>query len=221
MRELLLPLCAFLIVASYPSAVASGPLPDEPDGWSWQDGLLGDGSRRDDVFAEGEFFPGYLCDECRDPQEHPMDFVAVAYNGFFGEDPWMLGSQLGVPFRIYNLQMQWVVIWFEGIAFDSITLLPDTLNFRVRLANGQILTFTVLQGGPDLPVGEPNPAPPAVDGCTCDGDDDDPDDDGNGDDEYGDGNDDYAEPVDGLPEPSGVVSIVDPDDDGGFPEWDL
>lgn len=216
MRKQLLMLCAALAAASCPGAFASSPLPEEPEGWSWQDGLLGSGSDRGDIFGDGNLYPGYLCAACGDPEEEPMDFVAVAYNGFFGENPWMLGSELGIPFRIYNLQMQWVVVWFEGIVFDSLTLLPDTLDVRVRLQNGQILTFTVLQDGPDLPIGDPNPEPPVDGGCGCGNDAED----GDG----GDGDDYYTDSLEALPEPPGPsegASIVDPDDNEGFPEWDL
>jgi len=190
----------------------------DEDDWSWRDGLLGRDTPDGDIFADdGDIFPGYMCDTCRDPYEHPMDFVAVAYNGYFGENRWLRDSQLGIPFRIYNLDMQWVVVWFEGIVFDSITFLPDTMDVRVRLQNGEIRTFSVIQGGPDLTVGDPNPTPPAgSNNCSC-GDDGD---DGEGDDDYSD-IDDYAaeEPEDS--EPSGVVEILDPDEEGGFPEWDL
>jgi len=191
---------------------------DEGDGWSFRDGLLGDSTPDGDVFADsGEIYPGYMCDECRDPSEHSMDFVAVAYNGYFGDNQWMWGSQLGVPFRIYNLDMQWVVVWFEGIVFDSITLLPDTMDVRVRLPNGQILTFTVIQGGPDLPVGDPHPEPPPNSvNCSCGGDGGGSDDE----DDYPDG-DDYEPEEPEEPEYSGVVEIWDPDEDDEFPEWEL
>lgn len=211
MRKRLLLLCVSLFLCSAATATLISTTIDENDGWSWRDGILGDHFRHGDVFGD-EMFPGYMCTDCRDAYEHPMDYVAFAYNGFFGENPWMLGSDLGVPFRIYNLNMQWVAVWFEGIIFDTITLLPDTLEVRVRLPNGQILTFEVLQDGPDLPIGDPNPNRDDA-GCTCG-------DDGDGEDDYADPDEGLPEPED-LPEPSGVVSIVDPDEDGEFPEWEL
>lgn len=209
---------ALLLVAGT-SAHALGP-DDGQDGWSWEDGLIGSGDRSREVFSDEPDVPGYLCDDCRDVYTDPMDFVAMAYNGYFGDDPWMWESQLGIPFRIYNLQGQWVAVWFEGVIFDSITFLPDTLDVRLRLPNGQILTFSVLQDGPDLPIGNPDPdpdpeTPVATNNCSCGG--------GGG----GEGEDDYAEPDEGLPEPvelpepSGVVTILDPDEDGEFPEWEL
>jgi len=212
MRKLLLLLCVSWLAWPGSETLAIDSFDDQEDGWSWRDGLLGDGSRRGDVFAD-ERYPGYLCEECRDPYEHPMDFVALAYNGYFGDDPWMWESQLGMPFRIYNLDMQWVVVWIEGIFFDSLTFLPDTLDIRVRLPNGQILTFQVLQDGPDLPIGDPNPEAEATDSCGSSGG-------GEGEDGYGDPDAGLPEPED-PPEPTGVVSLVDPDEDGEFPEWEL
>ena len=220
MHRPILMLCACILLAHAPNAFALGLLDDESAGWTWRGGLLGNDSFGGDVFAADELIPGYLCDECRDPAEHPMDFVAAAYNGYFGEDPWMRDTLLGTPFRIYNLDGQWVVVWFEGVVFDVSTLLPDTMDVRLRLPDGRIVTFSVLQGGPGLPIGNPDPLPPPSGSCGC-GDDDNDDQEDN---EWGDG---YADPDEGLPEPpeapeySGEVSIVDPDEDGGFPEWDM
>lgn len=217
MRKQLLQLCTCVLLCSSPVAFALDPVAEVEGDWSWRDGLLGDGSSRPDPFADGENIPGYMCEECRDPNEHPMDFAAFAFNGFFGNDPWMWDSKLGIPFRIYNLDMHYVVVWFEGMIFDSITFLPDTLDIRLRLQSGQILTFTVLQNGPELPIGDPDPDPPEVTGgCGCGSD-------------YGsgEGEDEYSDPDEGLPEPpdtpdpSGVVTIVDPDEDDEFPEWEL
>ena len=149
--------------------VAVGPVVEGEISWSWREGFFGSPPREDVFDADRRDFPGYICAACRDPYEHPMDYVAVAYNGFFGEDPWMWDGELGWPFRIYTLEMEWVVVWFEDLVFDSITLLPDTLDVRVRLPNGQILTFTVLQDGPDLPIGDPDGGSPTpTESCGCD-----------------------------------------------------
>lgn len=205
----------FVLVMALQCAVAT-PIDSEHDagGWSWRDGLLGRSTPDGDIFDSEELYPGILCHICRDPSEHPMDFVAVAYNSYFGEEPWLLGSNLGTPFRIYNLQLQWVVVWFEGIAFDGISLLPNTMTIHVRLQNGQIQTFSVIQGGPDLTVGDPNQAlPTGSHRCTCGGEDD-----------SDDADEDYVEPEEERSDEAdrtGRVEIVDPDEDGGFPEWDL
>lgn len=187
-------------------------LEEEEAGWTWEGGLLGDAPRDGDVFTDSdELYPGWVCPDCRDPVAYPLDFAAAAYNGFFGQDPWMMGSRLGIPFRIYNLQLEWVAVWFEDVYLDSFTFLPDTLEVRVRLTNGQILTFTLLQGGPDLPVGwQPGDAEAdsAASGGGGSG--------GDGDDDVG--IEDDAEPE--SPENVGTVEIVDPDDDGEFPPWE-
>lgn len=188
---------------------SSGEADDEESGWSWKDGLVGH-SIEGDVFAEdGGDYPGWVCPDCRDPDEHPFDYVAVAYNGFWGSNPWMRTSQLGVPFRIYNLELDWVVVWFEQVFSPNFTLLPDTMQVRLRLRTGEILTFTVLQGGPDLPEADSGPTAPTSGGSSGgESDEDVPD------------QDDAAtdwEPPDYV----GTVEIVDPDEDGEFPEWEL
>jgi len=158
-----------------------------------------------------EIYPGWLCVDCRDPAEYPNDFAAFAYNAYWGEDPWAFSSELGIPFRVYNLQLQWVVVWFEKFLFDMPSLLPNTMEIHVRLQTGEILTFTVVQGGPDLPVGgEPSIVEPG--GCSCGG--------GGTEEDYDEG-DGYEEPDDfEYPEPDGVVEIVDPNEDGDFPPWE-
>ncbi len=168
--------------------------------------------RADNVFGNG-FYPGYVCDECRSPPpDFPMDFAAVASNEFFGDNPWLRQSNLGMPFRVYNLQREYVVIWFEGLLFDIPSLLPNLMDIRVRLENGQVITITVLQNGPELPVGE-IPTGPEFDS-------NDSDDDGGGD---GDEDDDYEEPDDyefEEPEHNGVVDIEDPDENDEFTDWE-
>jgi hypothetical protein len=171
--------------------------------------------RRDDYDIyddEPYIYPGWLCPECRDPAEFPGDFAAFAYNAYFGDGLWAFGSELGIPFRVYNLELQWVVIWFESVLFDLPSLLPDTMDVRLRLPTGEIITFTVVQGGPDLPVGG-DTSVQETEGCGCGGggsDEDDEFDEFDEDDEFG-GFEGY--------EPEGVVEIVDPDEDGEFPEW--
>ena len=178
--------------------------------WSWEGGLLGD-RIEGDVFDDDANYPGYLCDRCRDPEDHPVDYAAVAYNGYFGETPWMRDSLLGIPFRIYGLDGRWIAVWFEDVLFDMPSFLPNTLDIRIRLPDGRIVTVTVLQDGPDMPVGS-DESGDSGSSCDCGG--------GGGGDE---GDDDYTEPDDYEPpdvdDPEGIVEIIDPDDDGEFPEW--
>ncbi|NIL94998.1 MAG: hypothetical protein GTO71_11335 [Woeseiaceae bacterium] len=140
---------ALRMIAVIALAIMSAAAP--ADDWSWQDGLIGD-SIEGDIYAD-EDYPGYLCERCRDPFVYAIDFAAFAYNGYWGENPWMRSSRLGIPFRIYNSQGQWVVAWFENLLFDSFTLLPDTLDVVLRLPSGEVVSITVLEGGPDMPVG--------------------------------------------------------------------
>lgn len=174
--------------------------------------------QRDGANGEDGNVPGWGCIECRDPAEHPEDFAAFAYNAYFGSDPWASSSRLGMPFRVYNMQMQWALIWFEDIVFDLPSLLPNTMDIRVRLPSGQVITITVIQGGPDLPVGPPVEPPnigPDGSACTCGGG-------GGGEaDDSGDAGDDgetgsEADDTGGQ----GVVDILDPDEDGEFPDWE-
>jgi len=166
--------------------------------------------RANDVFDDG-FFPGILCDVCRDPQEHPEDFVALAFNAYFGDQPWMWDWQLGIPFRIYNLNQDWVVVWFEGVLFDAPTLLPNLMDIRLRLQNGVVITMTVLQDGPDMLIGERNPESGVPAGGAGGG---------------GEADDSYEEPEEqpdietGAGYRIGIVEIIDPDDAGRFIDWE-
>ena len=182
----------------------------QPADWSWRGGLIGP-AIEGDVFGNDPGYPGFFCEDCRDPEKFPVDYAAFAYNGYWGDDPWMFDARLGIPFRIYNDRLDWVVVWFEYSFLDSLAFLPDTLDIRIRLESGKILTVTVLQGGPDMPIGSSEPAP-LPESCTCDGGDG-----GESDDSYTDP-DDYEMPdIDPV---IGTVEIVDPDGYGEFPTWE-
>ncbi|MDX1498749.1 MAG: hypothetical protein R3176_02555 [Woeseiaceae bacterium] len=90
-------LAALLFAAAVPGA--------EVDDWSWEDGLLGDSIEGDVFDSPAGEYPGILCDQCRDPAEFLIDFAAVAYNGWWGESPWIRDTRLGMPFRVYNLEL--------------------------------------------------------------------------------------------------------------------
>lgn len=165
-----------------------------------------------EVWDGGYRYPGWLCEECRDPTEFPEDYAAFAFNAYFGDEPWAFTSQLGIPFRVYNLELQWVVIWFEGFLFDGISLWPDTMDIFIRLPSGEIVRVEVVQNGPDMPIGENGDAPvPAV--CSCGGGGDEYDED-----EYSDDDEEFFWEEE-EPEPYGVVEIEDPNEDGEFEEW--
>jgi hypothetical protein len=162
-----------------------------------------------EVFEDDAAHPGWLCEACRNPAEHAFDFAAYSYNAYWGEKPWAFESTLGMPFRVYNRDGQWVAVWFEGFLLDSISLLPSTMEVLVRLPTGEIVTFVVLQHGPDMPVGEPEPMSEPDDGGAEGGD-------GDEEEDYADdeGSYEYEEP-----ELTGSVEILDPDEDGEFPDW--
>ena len=182
--------------------------------WS-TDALSIDGRDDHDIYDDEPYiYPGWLCDDCRDPGEHPADFAAFAYNAYWGEYPWAFGSELGIPFRVYNLQLQWVAIWFEDVLFDMPSLLPNTMEIHLRLQTGEVITLTVVQGGPDLPVGD-GTGPVQSGGCSCGGGGNEDDDEFDEFDEF-DGFEEFEED-----EPTGIVEIVDPNDDGEFPDWEV
>ena len=58
---------------------------------------------------DGRLYPGWLCEWC----QTPANYAAFAYNAYWGDNPWAWGSILGIPFRVYNLDGEWVGIWFE------------------------------------------------------------------------------------------------------------
>jgi len=148
-----------------------------------------------DVFEDdGQLYPGWLCEWC----QTPANYAAFAYNAYWGENPWAWDSVLGIPFRVYNLDAEWVVIWFEDFLLDMPSLLPDTIMVRVRRRSGEIITFEYVQGGPDLPTADAATSSSGGGGTTVNG---------------------------GLDLPytsgsTGVVAIIDPDPDGTFPTFD-
>ena len=156
----------------------------------------------------GGFVPGILCDDCRDPYEYPMDYVAFGFNAFFGDDPWLFGPNVGWPFRVYNLEREWVNIWFEDVFNFTPSLLPELLTVMIRFENGRVVPYSVLRDEPSLPVGEQESESGSA-ACGCAGGDD------------GDG--EYTEPEEEWeleePERTGSVEIVDPDEDGDFPPF--
>ncbi|MDH4125643.1 MAG: hypothetical protein OEW64_02035 [Gammaproteobacteria bacterium] len=168
--------------------------------------------RADTVYDDG-FFPGIVCNACRDPWEYPEDYAALIYNGFFGDEPWLTGWRLGLPIRVYDENLNYVLVWFEGVLFDAPSLLPNLMDILVRLPNGVIIKLTVLQEGPDMIVGEePDRVSSGTTACYC----------GSG--AAGNEDDDYEEPEEfeeiEFDDPVGIVDIVDPDEDGEFPEWE-
>ena len=104
-----------------------------------------------DIYEDdGYLYPGWLCAACRDPADYPEDFAAFAYNAYWGTDNWAFSSRLGIPFRVYNLQGQWVAVWFEDVFLDVPSLLPNTMDIRIRLETGEIVTIRPSGNAPEL-----------------------------------------------------------------------
>ncbi len=161
--------------------------------------LMADG-RHDggDVFEDdGTRYPGWLCTVCRTP----ANFAAFAYNAYWSDSAWALGSRIGVPFRVYNLAGDWVVIWFEDFLFDIPTLLPSTVMIKVWLRSGQIVNVEMVKGLSALPIGGSGTG--SVTGGS------------------GGGTSGGGPALVVTSSATGVVSIIDPDKDGNFPGYEF
>ena len=166
-----------------------------------------------DVF-DNDFGPGIVCDDCRDPYEYPMDYVGLAYNAFFGDEAWLFDSNVSWPFRIYNLDGDWVAIWFEDLLFDMPSLMPNLMEVMLRFENGQVMLYTVLQDGPDMQVGAETESDSESGSADCDCDEGGED----SDDEYEDPEEEW-EWDEEESERTGDVEIVDPDEDGEYDDF--
>lgn len=120
-----------------------------------------------DIYDPEGMQPGWLCQECRDPATHPEDYAAFAYNAYWGPNAWAWGSILGIPFRVYNMQLEWVVVWFEDFFLDVPSLLPNTLQIKMRLQSGEVISIEVIQDGPDMPIGAEDDSDKTTDSCLC------------------------------------------------------
>ena len=155
------------------------------------------------------------CERCRDPYEHPDDYVNYAYDQIYGDDGWMDFDQAD-DFYISNPDgfVVYVDVDFvmHGLDFlgTSLPLWPTYfLQIAVALPNGNIYTTQRSVFHRTLPVPtsqDPAPASPTGGGDGGDEGVDDPEDD-----------DEEWEPPE--IERNGNVEIEDPDEDGEFPEW--
>ncbi len=143
-----------------------------------------------------------ICEDCRDPLEHPEDYANFAVNQVYGDGAWMTAEQAD-DFWIYNLDGDRVYVdidfLMEGIrVFGNEWPLWPTNMLRITLAlpNGDVLVVLRSVFMTPLPV----PSTPR------------PDSDGSGNSGGESGNDGVDEP-----EP-GEKDIRDPNDNGEFPE---
>ena len=157
-----------------------------------------------------------FCEYCRDPHEHPNDYVNFAYNQIYGDNGWM-EPDLADDFYIYNRDgfVVYVDVDFVMTSVDFLGLkLPlwpkNILQFTLALPNGTLyVTRRSVFHRDDLPV--------PVSGQS--GQNDTSDTDGEDEDEYeSDLEDDWEIPeVENI----GTTGIEDPDEDGNFSdtEW--
>ena len=158
-----------------------------------------------------------VCEDCRDPIEHPEDWANFAVNQVYGRDAWMDFDQAD-DFWIFNLEGDRVYVdidfVMEGIVVfgNEWPLWPtNMLKITLVLPNGDMLEVLRSVFMTPLPV----PSTPEPD----------PDDNSNsgGGESGGDGVDE-PEPGDDEPvEPPeieivGTTGIEDPDENGDFPE---
>ncbi len=156
-----------------------------------------------------------LCEDCRDPVEHPDDWTNFAINQVYGPDAWMDFDQAD-DFWIFNLDGDRVYVDIDFV-MDGISVLgnelpiwpTNMLQITLALPNGDILQMLRSIFVTPLPV----PSSP------------DPDDSGNGGggesgedgvDDPEPGEEEHEEPPE--IEIVGITSIEDPDENGEFPE---
>lgn len=158
------------------------------------------------------------CEQCRDPYEHPDDYVNYAYDQIYGDDGWMDFDQAD-DFYISNPDGFVVYVDVDYVMHGhqlfglSLPIWPtNLLQITLALPNGTI--YTTLRGvfHRTLPVPTSQDPAPSKPGGGDNGDNegvDDPEDDGD-DEEWE------------LPEIEryGTVEIEDPDENGDFPDAD-
>jgi len=165
-----------------------------------------------------------MCEDCRDPERYPDDYVNFAFNQIYGPDAWLSWDQAD-DFFVTNLDDQRVYVDVDFVFFGfglrgfRLPLWPtNTLQFILALPSGQLYTTFRSIFLTSLPV------PATVDDVTDDTDMD------NGEDqeedehdvEYDDDSDDWDEWDESESDDySGFTTIEDPDEDGNFddPEW--
>ena len=160
-----------------------------------------------------------VCEDCRDPLDHPDDWANFAFNQIYGEDAWMDFDQAD-DFWITNLDGDRVYVDVDyvmkgvNVFGNEVPLWPtNMLQITLVLPSGQVLE--VLRSIFMTPLPVPAPSGPDAD----------PDSGGTGGGESG--NDGVDEPEPGEEEDptdppeieiTGITGIEDPDEDGDFPE---
>lgn len=162
-----------------------------------------------------------VCEDCRDANDYPDDYINFAFNQLYGPDAWLSYEQAD-DFFITNLDNQTVYVdvdfLFLGIGFEGLRLpvWPTyLLQFTLALPDGTlyIALRSIFQTSLPVPSSDDSEQSDAGDGGNDGGEDDEYDD-------YDDYDDyDWEEPeFDGY---VGITGIEDPDEDGFFDdsEW--
>lgn len=168
-----------------------------------------------------------FCEHCRDPNEHPEDYVNHAFNQIYGPDAWMDFDQAddfyirGPDGQLVYVDVDYV---FRGIGIEGLRLpfWPTyELMITIALPNGELRVFlrSIFLSPLPVPANLHDPVPEAgggdspADGNGSEGDD--------GGDESGTIEDEPEQPdLDGGHGNVGVTGIQDPDEDGNFPDPD-
>ena len=154
------------------------------------------------------------CEYCRDPHEHPNDYVNFAFNQIYGDNGWM-DPDLADDFYIYNpdgfvvyVDVDFVMTSGEFLGL-KLPLWPTyILQFTLALPNGSLyVTRRSVFHSEDLPVPVSGQSG-QNDSTDTGGDDGDDEDESDLDDEWD------------IPEieNTGTTGIEDPDEDGNFSE---
>ena len=159
------------------------------------------------------------CEYCRDPHEHPDDYVNFAYNQIIGDNGWM-DPDLADDFYIYNpdgfvvyVDVDFVMTSGEFLGL-KLPLWPTyMLHFTLALPNGTLyVTRRSVFHRNQLPV--PTSDASGQDDATNAGD---------GGDNGGDGENETESGEEwDMPEVenTGTTNIEDPDEDGNFSDTD-
>lgn len=164
-----------------------------------------------------------VCEDCRDAQQYPADYVNFAFNQLYGPDAWMTYDQAD-DFFITNLDQQTVYVdvdfVFLGLGFRGMRLpfWPTyVLRFNLALPNGTLYRAfrSVFQTSLPVPAssGDTQNDTQSSGGSAGGGDD--------GDDEDFDEYDDFDDYDDEWEDADyddyeGYVEIEDPDENGDF-----
>ena len=155
------------------------------------------------------------CDDCRDPLQYPEDWANHAFNQVYGDDAYLTFDEAD-DFWLYNPRGDRVYVDVDfimtGLNFlgQKLPLWPtNTIQITLALPDGTLMSFQRSVFHDHLPV--PSPTGSGDDNATTT----------SGGDNGNDGVDDepYAEDEE-MPEieREGTVTIVDPDENGDFPE---